>query len=119
MNKEIEPQQGDEIGKAPGDAAAHLQIFEQEDGNECCPNLDAYRIGRCADEGLDLEVFFQGLEEEFDLPALLVNGSDGGSSQFEVVGQDEPSRAARGNRTTNTPPFFKAALASDSRGSQP
>ena len=46
------------------------------------------RIGTGSHEGLDFEVLFDGLEEEFDLPTLLVNGSNGACGEFEVVGQE-------------------------------
>lgn len=50
----------------------------QQDRNQRGPDLDLQGVGRGADEGLDFEVLFDGLEEEkLDLPALLVDRGDG------------------------------------------
>ena len=86
MHKEVEAQQCDEVRETPADAAAQLQELQQQDGNECCPNLNAHRVGTGANEGLDLEVLFERFKEQFDLPALLVNGGDGRRTEFAVVG---------------------------------
>lgn len=60
-------------------------MFQKEDGNQCCPNLGLERIGCGPDKGLDLEVLLDGLEEDFSLPAVLVNGGDGGGTEHQVV----------------------------------
>lgn len=66
---------------------AELQITDHQHRNQCCSNLDAHGIGRRTDEGFDLELLLEQLEEQYDLPALLGDGGDGGSAQGEVVGQ--------------------------------
>ena len=44
------------------------------------------------DEGLDLQMLFERLEQEFDLPALPIDGGNGTGSQMHEVGQEgEPS----------------------------
>ena len=65
MDKEIQAQQRNEVREAPLDAAAHLQILENEDGDQCCPNLDAHRVGAGADKGFDLELLLEQFEKEF------------------------------------------------------
>lgn len=65
-----------------------MEPFEQEQGNQGCPNLDAQRILAGADKALDLEVLFEGLEEEFDLPAFAIGLGKGRGAEFEVVGQE-------------------------------
>ncbi len=64
-----------------------VQPFEQQHGDEGCPNLDAKGVLGGADEGLDLEVLLERLEKELDLPALLVDGGDGGGPEVEMVGE--------------------------------
>ena len=44
---------------------------------QCCPDLSPYGVGRATDKGFDLEVLFEGLEEQLDLSAVLVDGGDG------------------------------------------
>jgi hypothetical protein len=65
MDKEIQAQQGDKVRETPLEAASHLQILENEDRDQCCPNLDAHRIGTCSDKGFDPEVLLERLEKEF------------------------------------------------------
>ena len=43
-------------------------------------------VGTGAGEGLDPKRLFDGLEEQLDLPAVLVDGRDGGGRQLQVVG---------------------------------
>ena len=42
-------------------------------------------MGAGADKGLDLTGLLEGLEEQFDLPALAADSSDGGSGKFQMV----------------------------------
>jgi hypothetical protein len=85
MHKEVQAQQSDQVGETPAQPAAHLQILQEEDGNQCCPNLDMHGVGARAHEGLDLQVLLERLEEEFNLPALLVDRGDGRCRQLEVI----------------------------------
>ena len=48
-------------------------------------------------EGVDPQVLPDSLEEEFDLPALLVNGGDCGAAEGQVVGHDNRGRALLGH----------------------
>ena len=64
-----------------------LEVFEQQHGNQCCPNLGLQGIGAGADEGLNLEMLLEHLEEKFDLPAIPVYPANGGRSEAMVVGQ--------------------------------
>ena len=59
------------------------------DGN---PDLSLHRIFGSTVEGLDSQMLLDPLEEEFDLPAALVEFCDRECRQSEVVGQkDKPS----------------------------
>jgi hypothetical protein len=64
-----------------------LEIFEQQYGNQCCPNLGLQGVGAGTDEGLDLEVLLEHLEEEFDLPSIPVYPANGGRSEGKVVSE--------------------------------
>ncbi len=65
-----------------------MQILDNEHGDQCCPNLDIQSVLRGAHEGLHLEVLLERLEEDLDLPAVLVDGGNSGGRQREVVGQE-------------------------------
>ena len=77
MSEEIHAKQRHQIGQTPAKPGGQLQIAQQEHDNQRGPDLDLHGIGRGAHKGLDLEVLLQGLEEQFDLPAVFVDGSDG------------------------------------------
>ena len=40
-----------------------------------------------ADKGFDAQVLLDGLEEQLDLPALVVDLGDGGGRQVEAIGE--------------------------------
>ena len=89
MHKEVQAQESHQIRKAPPQAAAHLEILQEQDRDECCPNLDVHRIGAGSHEGFDFQVLFDGFEEEFNLPALLVDGGNRARGQLHVVCQQD------------------------------
>ena len=55
--------------------------------DHCCPNLNLDGIGTGSYKGFDFEILLQGFEEQFDLPPVLINGSNGGGSQRQVIGE--------------------------------
>jgi hypothetical protein len=87
IDEQLRAQQGGEIGQAAAEASAQLQVFEQEQGDQGGPNLNLQSVGACADESLDAQVLLQSFEEQLDLPALAVDGGDGGSSKVAVIGE--------------------------------
>ena len=44
VNKELLAQQRAQIGQRPTKAGAELQIFQQQQGNQCCPDLRLQRV---------------------------------------------------------------------------
>jgi hypothetical protein len=50
--------------------------------------LDIQRILSGPEKGLDLQVLLEGLEEQLNLPSVLVDRRYGGSSKFMVVGKE-------------------------------
>ena len=56
----------------------HLQVFQQKNRNERCPELNAHGIGTGSDERFDFQLLFDGLEKDFDLPSIFVHLGDGG-----------------------------------------
>ena len=63
------------------------QEHRREDplGGKGCPNLDPKRVLACPDKRLHLQVLFQRLEEQLDLPAVLVDRGDRRRSEAEMV----------------------------------
>ena len=51
------------------------------------PDLGAHGVLRGPEEGLDPQILFDPLKEEFDLPATLVDRRNSQSRQVEMVGQ--------------------------------
>src|SRR5580658_6390512 len=45
VNKELLAQQRAQIGEAPTEAGAELQIFQQQHGDQCYPNLRPQGVG--------------------------------------------------------------------------
>jgi hypothetical protein len=62
VDEQLLAKQGDEIGQAPAEAGAQLQILEQEQGNERGPDLNLQSVGAGADEGLDAKILLQALK---------------------------------------------------------
>src|SRR5215212_7498576 len=62
---------------------------ENEDGDEESKDMDVKRVIGGSKEGIDLQVLLDGLEEQFDLPALTVDFGDGGGRQIEPIGEED------------------------------
>ena len=70
-----------------------MQTFFQ-DGDEQingdgAPDLSAHRVGRSAVKGFDAQMLLDPFEEQFDLPAAMIELGDGQSRHGEVVGQKD------------------------------
>jgi hypothetical protein len=85
--EQIPAQRGDQITQRPTKGALKLQNLEQQDRDQCCPNLDANRIGASSYENLYLQVLFEGLEKQFNLPAFPVNVGDRVGCELQLVSQ--------------------------------
>src|SRR5512139_831754 len=89
MGKEIHPKQGHQIRKRPAEFGPKLEKLEDQHGNQCCPNLNLDGIGAGSNKGLDLKVLLQMLEEDLNLPTILVDGGYRTGSQVKVVRQED------------------------------
>lgn len=49
-----------------------MEPLYNQQGDKGCLNLDAKGVLGGSDKGLNLQVLFQGIEEDLDLPSLLV-----------------------------------------------
>src|SRR6516164_5021851 len=88
IREEVHSQQGDQVRQRPGEAGLELEVLEQQHRDQGGPDLHLQGIGAGPHKGLDLQVLLQGLEEQLDLPAVLVDGGDGRSPEGQVVGQE-------------------------------
>ena len=93
MGEEIHAQERNEVGQAPAELGGQLQIAQEQHRDQCCPNLRLDRIRRGADEGLDLQILFDRLEEQFDLPAILVDRCDGAGTETVMIGDEDEGAA--------------------------
>lgn len=88
VGEELELQQGHQIRQRPAKRGSELEIFEDQERDQRRPDLGVQRIGAGPDEGLHLEVLFQGLEQEFDLPAVAVDLGNRRRPKGQVVGEE-------------------------------
>lgn len=65
-----------------------LEVFDDEHGDQCCPNLDVECVLAGAHEGFHFEVLLESLEEDLDLPSVLVYGGNGACRKREVIRQE-------------------------------
>jgi hypothetical protein len=73
---------------AEGAGAGLAEHSEQQEGDEGSVDLDFDGVFGAPDEAFDLEVLLDPLEQEFDLPALLVEGGDLVGGTGEIVGNE-------------------------------
>lgn len=66
-----------------------IETGHQEVNAECDPDLGAHGVFSCAKERFDAQVLFDPLEEEFDLPAALVDRGNGKSGEIEMVCKED------------------------------
>ena len=81
-------------------------LFDDRDqhiGTHCASDLGLHGVLACAEKVLDAQVLLDPFEEEFDLPAVLVKGCNGGGGQTGVVGQKDQSLACGGVGKPNAP----------------
>src|SRR5574337_609569 len=83
VSKEVHTQESHQIGKRPGELCTQREVLPYQHGDECCLNLNFHRVGTGSNKGLYLEVLFECLKKQFDLPAILIEG--GNSSCRERV----------------------------------
>ena len=65
-----------QVRERPASLGEVVQPLQEQKGQKSCPDLDAQSVLAGTDEGLDLQVLFQGLEEQLDLPAFPVDPRD-------------------------------------------
>ena len=74
---------------------------------DCDPDLSSHGVLGCAEKCFDAQVLFDPLEEQFDLPAAFVNGSDGLCWQIEVICQEDQALSSLGIEEADTSEFFR------------
>jgi len=87
VGQQVEAQHGSQVGEAPLPRRLHLHELQEQDRDECCPNLRLDRVLAGAHESLDLEVLLDRLEKQLDLPAEAVDPPDGGRGERALVGE--------------------------------
>ncbi len=60
------------------------------------PDLGEHSVGSRAEEPFYLEILLDALEEQFDLPAGLIDVGDSARCEFEVIGQERMRLAGFG-----------------------
>ena len=88
VGEEVPPKKGYQVRERPVETGAELEVFQEQHGDQGRPDLDLQGIGARPNEGLDLQVLLQGLEEQLNLPAVLVDAGDGTGGEVHMVGQE-------------------------------
>ena len=87
VGKEVVAQHRYQVRKRPLELRPVLQVLQNQNRNQCCPNLDQERIRGGSHKGLDLEVLLDRLEKDLDLPAILVDGRNRRRPKVQMIGQ--------------------------------
>src|SRR5438132_7930617 len=88
IRKQIHPEQRDEIRERPAEGRLQLQVLQDQQRDQRGPDLNVQGVRGRADEGLHSEVLLQRLEEQLNLPAILIDPRDGGRAQVQVIGEE-------------------------------
>lgn len=91
--EEIHARERSEIGQAPTETRGLLQTAQGQHRGQCESKLSLGLIRIGAGEGLDLQILFYRLEEQRDLPTILVDRGDSAGTETVMIG-DEGKRAA-------------------------
>ena len=99
--KQIHAQQRDQIRERPAEARLQLQVLQQQQARSAPSRSGSARRWReVPDERLDPQVLLQRLEEQLDLPAVLVDARDGRGPERQMIGQEDQRLARRACDTT-------------------
>ena len=82
----------------------------QHVGADSRPDLSLHGALACAEKVLDAQVLLDPFEEEFDLPAVFVQGCDGDGTQTGVVGKEDQRFFGAGVGKPNAPNVFRIVL---------
>ena len=80
-----------------------IETGHQKVNAECDPDLGARGVFSCAKKRFDAQVLFDPFEEEFDLPAALVNSGNGKGGEIEVVCEKDQPFSGFGIDITDAP----------------
>ena len=89
MGQQVHPKTGHEVRERPREPGLQLQVAQDQHGDQGRPDLHFHRVGAGAHQGLDREILLEGLEEQFDLPAVFVDLGNGGGPERELIGQKD------------------------------
>src|ERR1035441_4820620 len=64
-----------------------VQPFEQQNGDQGCPNLNAQGVLAGPHEAFHFKVLLKRLEKQLDLPAVFVDGGNGRGPKRQQVAQ--------------------------------
>ena len=67
IGKQVEAQHRRQIGQRPVGFGEVVQPFQQQQGDQGCPNLDAEGVFAGADEGLHGQILLEGFEQLSDI----------------------------------------------------
>jgi len=111
VRKQVISQHRNKVGHRPAKARPQLQVLQNQDRDQCCPNLNKQGVWRCAHKSLDLQVLLDGLEKYLDLPPVPVHIGDGRRAKPEMVGKQRDHFTVPGvpdlDHSERMPAFFR------------
>lgn len=93
-------EQSHQVRERPREPRLQLPIPQDQHGDQRRPDLTRHGIGRGAHNGLDLQGLLARLEEQLDLPVVLVDAGDRGGAQPAVVRQEDQDSGFSGFQTS-------------------
>lgn len=72
VGEQVQAQNVRHVREGPPRLRQVVEPLYNQQGDKGCLNLDAKGVLGGSDKGLNLQVLFQGIEEDLDLPSLLV-----------------------------------------------
>lgn len=88
IGKQAEAKHRDEVRNRPGESGSEFEDLQEQDGDQRCPEPHMQCIDTGLDKGLDPQSLLDHFEEDFDLPAVFVDGRDGGTAKYQLIGQE-------------------------------
>ena len=69
-----------------------MEVLQEEQGDEGCPNLYTKSILARADKGFDLQMLLESFKKDLYLPSVFVDCRDGAGTKVKMVGEQEQFR---------------------------
>jgi hypothetical protein len=91
ISQQVHPHHCRQIREAPIVSGSHHQIFQQQHGDQRDPDLRLNGVLAGSHKRSNAQDLLECLEEQFDLPTVFIDFTDGRSRPHQVIGQQNNS----------------------------